>query len=122
MDNKYFEVQTNKILTGGKLLKNEEIAMRICNKEEKIFASPNFWKKKPNMICIDNISKMKIQGNWNQLEYNIPYISIIECKNTTANKNKCASPLEIQNFVRNTSIITNMAKTLVSESTYQTDA
>ena len=54
-------------------------------------------------ICIDEDSDTSMEANYmNYLKYRVPYLTVVECKNSTSNRNKCASPDAIQQFIQST--------------------
>lgn len=54
--------------------------------------------------------------------YNIPQFTLVECKNTTQNGNKCASREEIEEFVNDVQVLTLIAKTLPYEDIFEENA
>ena len=50
------------------------------------------------------------------------YLTVVECKNTIENPDKCASPEEIEKFLRISQIILTVAETKVVEGIYEDDA
>ena len=98
--------------------------MRKCTDDElrDIFIESELDLFK-NSVCIDPDSDMYIQGNYNNfLEYIVPYISVVECKNTTENGHKCASKDMIQKFIRTTQFVMTTPATEVLESIYEDTA
>ena len=71
-------------------------------------------------ICIDEQSETSLQANYmNYHQYRVPYLTVVECKNTTMNNDKCASPEEIKKFVRNTQIILTISETRVYRNIFE---
>ena len=51
-------------------------------KEEKILKFPYLHEIQGNFICFDDPRKMKIQGNYNTPEFQLPYILLGACDST----------------------------------------
>ena len=53
----------------------------------------------PGALCIKDREKAALRGNWFVQQYSMPFIAITECKNSTANGNRCKSPEEIKRYL-----------------------
>ena len=71
-------------------------------------------------MCFENSGDLKIEGNWDRPEYKVPYFMIVECKPST--EKVCAPPLEIQEFIRTSTIKAAMQKSVPLESQYEKNA
>ena len=96
-DNQFIQVQANIEIGEGGVVKDKDTKLRKCSIEEleQIF-NTNEMSYYQESICIDEQSETSLQANYmNYLQYRAPYLTVVECKNTTDNNDKCASPQEI---------------------------
>ena len=118
-NNPYIAVEANRAVTGWNLGPNTDITVRKCDQEELEFFFGEWAYNNGNSICIDDPDSFKLHSNWDLKEYKTPYFQIVECHNTTEAPDKCASPLEIQQFIRSSVIKASILKTVVVEGNYE---
>ena len=91
--------------------------MRKCNELELKRTFGEWAKNNVNSMCIDDPTQLRMEANWDLKQYKVPYFMIVECKNTT--EKVCATPMEIQDFLRSSTIKASMLKTISVESLYE---
>ena len=100
-NNPYIRVHTNREISGWVVEEDTSTKLYHCSRDDllQIFTESEV-ETYLNSMCIDKqSSNMQLLANYdNYEEYKVPYLTIVECKNTT--EITCATPQEIEDFVR----------------------
>ena len=75
----------------------------------------------PNSLCFEDKSKVVLHNNWFSDKYHNPLVMLEECRNTTANGNKCATHEEIKDYVSNTIFYFQRQDNVVDKEMYEQD-
>jgi hypothetical protein len=115
-------VHANREISGWVVEKDPSVNLVKCAREKLLtMFTESEVDTYVNSVCFDSQSDLKLRANYNNYEeYIVPYLTVVECKNTT--DITCATSEEIQEFIRSTQIILTVAETKAFENLYEDQA